>query len=148
MQTPAFFGVFFLRTVKYYPDELQHWGVKGMKWGIRRYQNPDGSLTEEGKKRYSSDSDNKHLIGDTAKTLVRNFGVNYAQSFGIGFLGGAAGGAAIALGAPAVGAALMTIGSIAANANSLYNWIDTGIHLAKGLRGAMNATPASELKKN
>lgn len=33
-------------------DYLCHYGVKGMKWGVRRYQNPDGSLTEEGIKRY------------------------------------------------------------------------------------------------
>lgn len=33
-------------------DGLQHWGIKGMKWGRRRYQNKDGSLTPEGKKRY------------------------------------------------------------------------------------------------
>jgi len=33
-------------------QELQHWGIKGQKWGIRRYQNPDGTLTEAGKKRY------------------------------------------------------------------------------------------------
>lgn len=33
-------------------QELQHWGIKGQHWGIRRYQNPDGSLTEAGKKRY------------------------------------------------------------------------------------------------
>lgn len=32
--------------------ELVHWGIKGQKWGVRRYQNPDGSLTEAGKKRY------------------------------------------------------------------------------------------------
>ena len=33
--------------------ELYHWGIKGMKWGVRRYQNKDGSLTPAGKKRYS-----------------------------------------------------------------------------------------------
>lgn len=32
-------------------NELFHHGVKGMKWGVRRYQNPDGTLTSEGKKR-------------------------------------------------------------------------------------------------
>lgn len=33
-------------------DELYHHGIKGQKWGIRRFQNPDGSLTSAGKKRY------------------------------------------------------------------------------------------------
>ena len=32
--------------------ELYHWGVKGMKWGVRRFQKKDGSLTAAGKKRY------------------------------------------------------------------------------------------------
>lgn len=33
-------------------DYLMHYGVKGQKWGIRRFQNPDGTLTAEGRKRY------------------------------------------------------------------------------------------------
>ena len=33
-------------------NSLSHWGIKGMKWGKRRYQNKDGSLTPAGKKRY------------------------------------------------------------------------------------------------
>ena len=41
--------------------ELYHHGIKGMKWGVRRYQNADGSLTSAGKSRYN-----------TNKMLVRN----------------------------------------------------------------------------
>ncbi len=49
--------------------ELYHYGVKGMKWGIRRYQNSDGTLTSAGKKRARQEykEDNK-----TAFELGRN----------------------------------------------------------------------------
>ncbi len=38
-------------------NELYHHGIKGMKWGIRRFQNKDGSLTKAGKKRYDDEDD-------------------------------------------------------------------------------------------
>lgn len=38
-------------------NELNHSGIKGMRWGVRRFQNKDGSLTPEGKKRYDNTPD-------------------------------------------------------------------------------------------
>lgn len=39
-----------------YDSYLQHHGIKGMKWGIRRFQNEDGSLTSAGKQRYRDEN--------------------------------------------------------------------------------------------
>lgn len=39
---------------------LAHHGIKGMKWGVRRYENYDGTLTAAGQKRYYEESDKKH----------------------------------------------------------------------------------------
>lgn len=41
--------------------ELYHYGKLGMKWGVRRYQNKDGSLTAAGKKRYARDAREKEF---------------------------------------------------------------------------------------
>ena len=42
-------------------DELQHHGIKGQKWGVRRFQNADGSLTTAGKQRASATLTNAQL---------------------------------------------------------------------------------------
>lgn len=48
--------------------ELRHSGIKGMKWGQRRYQNEDGSLTPEGMLRYGIQNNmNKDIIGKTVR---------------------------------------------------------------------------------
>lgn len=45
-----------------YADELYHHGIKGQKWGVRRFQNSDGSLTAEGKKRYNNAAGDPELV--------------------------------------------------------------------------------------
>lgn len=64
-------------------NELTHHGIKGQKWGVRRYRNTDGSLTEAGKKRYNSNNntDEPSRVKKIAKTVgaaALGIGVSYA----------------------------------------------------------------------
>jgi hypothetical protein len=53
--------------------ELYHHGVKGMKWGVRRYQNPDGSLTPAGIKRYATKGYARDSYYDNSTRIGRAF---------------------------------------------------------------------------
>lgn len=101
-------------------EYLAHHGTKGMKWGVRRYQNPDGSLTAEGRKRYGVDT-NKYATENvkeagrrSAKASAKaSFKGNIKRSAALSVAGAALG--AASLGSASIGA-LPLIGAAAGSA--------------------------------
>lgn len=61
---------------------LIHYGTKGQKWGIRRYQNPDGTLTPEGKLRYSRQE--KKIIKEATKDAQKALDAKMRSGVGAG----------------------------------------------------------------
>lgn len=81
-------------------DELYHHGVLGQKWGVRRYQNADGSLTAQGKKRYGSKEVSVKSSSSKKTTKSEHKGLSDGQK------------KAIKIGAAATAVALATVGTV------------------------------------
>lgn len=94
--------------------ELYHYGVKGMKWGVRRYQNKNGTLTSAGKERYNNDKDSDKTLNN------KSFKITDRQK------------KAIVIGSVAVAASLVAIGSM-----YIYKKNHMPIHLASYNFGAI-----------
>jgi len=127
-----------------YGNDLTHFGIKGMHWGIRRFQNPDGTLTAAGKARYGDYNTKKEAkiakslyrgdklldkkrtkVGAVGRGIVRQIGINAAANLATGVL------AVGTLSNPASAAfAIATAGSMAINSlalgGSVANLITTG----------------------
>ena len=86
-------------------DTLAHHGIKGQKWGVRRYQDQNGTLTPEGRKRYRSDKGTREIIENTSsynnlsKDIRREY-ANYGRTSGgkKGFILGMGAGALVGAG--------------------------------------------------
>lgn len=71
---------------------IAHHGIKGQKWGVRRYQNADGTLTSEGKNRYgdgqSSSKSSNHSKLKTAAKVAAAAAITGAVAYGVYKKGG------------------------------------------------------------
>ena len=90
---------YFAEAIKAKEEALEHHGVLGQKWGIRRYQNKDGSLTAEGKKRASEGAEGVSKVLKKGQADARNTRI-------LGKVKGLGAQAALTVGSAAAGGAL------------------------------------------
>ena len=128
-------SMYYIGSVPFGQSDIQHFGVKGMKWGVRRYRNEDGTLTAMGKARYEK------AQKDVSK--YKSFGERLARTTAGGLVGGALSLAAdvvIATSATKVGAAIVSSAAAAGAGGALLGLSATalvqGAHALRTYRGA------------
>ena len=112
-----------------YPDYLEHHGILGQKWGVRRYQNKDGTLTKEGREKYYKIDPNSGYYKNTQDRIDKGSKIGTA----IGLATGAAHIATVGMLAPyALSTAVVNAGIYAVSgyahgviAGGIYGAIET-----------------------
>ena len=130
-------------------DELYHYGTKGQKWGVRRYQNEDGSLTLAGKARYGkpmTKKEHRQYSDERKEAAISSFktaakaGVG---SIGVSMLTRGASAAILATGAAAAAPLVATVGTVAAVGLSMYSTYQGGKTIANVIISEVHNKKAS-----
>lgn len=118
--------------------EMEHSGIKGMKWGVRRYQNPDGSLTDEGRRRYGYGKEASRLMTkNTASVLKKGIKIGAGVQGGIAGLSAGGAVAALALAGTGLPAAVATSYVAGAAVSGIINGAINGAAIG-GIAGAVS----------
>ena len=128
-------------------QEVAHSGIKGQRWGIRRYQNPDGTLTDAGKVRYNSDGSKKKLEKMSNEELNKanqrlSAERNYNNLIGKNYKNrSAASDIALKAGISSIGSALLTTGGYLLKEKAKHPEIALGSSVMKtaGMLGMLGA---------
>ena len=104
-------------------EELYHHGIKGQKWGVRRYQNSDGSLTDEGRRRYGFGKGAYRLVTKNTASRMKS-GTILGAKIGAGIGAGVT--AATLATTAAAGVALSPAGAVALGAAYISSYAASG----------------------